>query len=663
MSNNKSFLESLPCTATAYGDRFGISVQYGGNTPCTNGETIVLPDVGDEMNPEHVLAWLVHECGHVRYTRFASMNDLDTDFERNLFNALEDPRVEKALLSTFLGSRYVLNRYYEGTVKEMTDKARRFRKSKIRPAVLVGYLLAKGEHVMFGEKFFDELVQVLGKQVSDTFGSDVLGWLDEAALNLPNCKCSNDCVKATKELVRKLRTKLQQPSGGKQPSNQTQSSPSPGKGDGNEAQGGSGDAQSQSGQSQGGEPSKDGESSKDGKSTESNGSDRSSPQDAQQNASSQSGNPSDNGGSNDSNVSGGSSAQESGSSSEQDRQEGSSPEKENNPNEAIEKALNASKRDFEELGGLGESLSKQLARKAIEAKRNNTQVYPRPIRLDFNASRGEISRRDVERQLRGNVDPENPTIDYDLGIRRIQDARIYCRELSRCLRSFIESEERRREWTSRSGMRLSNSHLARLATFNTRVFVKQSEKKGIDTAVHILADFSGSMRNHCGALRSSDIAMNASLALLQTLKTIQNVNPAFSVFPNDATWNPVKNVVPHRSKGLAFYASDIGQVTAKGNTPLAEALTVVGYMLGKEKAQRRVVFVITDGVPQDVDAAARIVEQFEESGISVYGIVIGSCGIDEIFRKSRVINSTEELPKVMFDWAKELLVEGLRPRH
>ena len=649
MSQHKSFLESLPCTATAYGKRFGITVEYGGTVPYTDGTRIVLPDVGDGMNRDHVLAWLIHECGHVRHTRFPVMNDLASDFERHLFNALEDPRIEKALLSTFPGSRYVLNRYYEGTVKEMTDKARRYRKSKIRPSVLVGYLLAKGEHVMFGEKYFDEFVQVLAKQISDTFGSDVLGWLDEAALNLPTCRDSNDCVNVAKELVRKLQKKLQQQSGAKQQS-KSRSSPSPQQGGGSDSQGSGGDAQSQ-----GGEPSNDGGAQ------DPNGSAQPASQNAQQNASSQSGKPTDNGGSNDSNVSGGSSSQESGSSSEQSRQNGSASGKEDGQNEAIEKALNASDKDFEELAGLGESVAKKLASKANEAKRNRTQVYPRPIRLDFKTSRGEISDRDIERQLRGHVDPENPTYDYDLGIRRINEAKVHCRELSRCLRNFIESEERRREWTSRSGMRLSNSHLARLANFDTRVFAKQAEKKGVDTAVHILADFSGSMRERCGDMKCADIAMNASLALLQTLKTFRNVNPAFSVFPSRSSDCEMKNIVPHRSKGLAFYASDIGQVTAKGNTLLAEALSGAGYLLSREKAERKVVFVITDGIPQDVDAAERIIEQFEASGISVYGIVIGMCGINEIFRKSRVILSAEQLPKVMFDWAKELLVDGLKP--
>lgn len=634
MSQNKSFLESLPCTATAYGKRFGISVEYGGVVPYTDGTRIVLPDTGDDMNREHVLAWLLHECGHVRYTRFPAMERLGSDLERQLFNALEDPRVEKALLATFQGARYVLNRYYEESVKEMTDKARRYRKSKVRPSVLVGYLLARGEHVMFGEKCFDELAQVLGQHVSDTFGDDVRGWLDEAADNLPNCKDSDDCVNAANELVRKLQSKLWQHSDRGQQS--TRPNPSPSQG---------------------------GETSNDAGSNESGGSVQPSQKDARQEASSQSGKPSENGESNGSKGSDASSSQGTGSASEQGPQSGSSSRKELGPAEALERALNASDKDFEELAGLGENLAKKLAGKACEARRNNRQDNPYPITLEVHASRGEILQRDVERRLRGLADPENPAYDYDLGIRRINEAKIHCRALSRSLRGFIESEERRREWTSRSGMRLSTSHLARLAAYDTRVFAKRSEKKGVDTAVHILTDFSGSMREACGASNRADIAMNASLALLQTLKTIRNVNPAFSVFPSRATGGVMKNVVPHRSKGLAFYASDIGQVVAKGNTPLAEALTGVGYLLSREKAERKVVFVITDGIPQDVDAAERIIGKFEESGISVYGIVIGLCSVADIFRKSRVILTAEELPKVLFEWAKELLADGLRSNH
>ena len=129
------------------------------------------------------------------------------------------------------------------------------------------------------------------------------------------------------------------------------------------------------------------------------------------------------------------------------------------------------------------------------------------------------------------------------------------------LQGFLQAQSYRRCIIGRRG-KLHTSSLHRLQVGNTRVFHKESQQQGINTAVHILLDVSGSM---AGA--PINLANQACFAVAKALGHIRGVNPAVTAFPATAGTNSVFSIMRH---GQAV--SDLLDIRASGGTPLAEAL-------------------------------------------------------------------------------------------
>ena len=64
-------------------------------------------------------------------------------------------------------------------------------------------------------------------------------------------------------------------------------------------------------------------------------------------------------------------------------------------------------------------------------------------------------------------------------------------------------------------------------------------------------------------------------------------------------------------------------LAAAGGTPLATALWRAGYELSQRPEPRRLLVVATDGEPDDVESARRIVGRCRAGGIEVIGLGIG----------------------------------------
>ena len=113
MIRTKDVLNCLPLVASILGDRYGVQVRIGGNEACTNGKVIHLPSLPMDCEPELLAlarSFVDHESGHIRHTDFSVLKAANLDpVTFNLFNCLEDWRVEKKLSGIFPGCRRNLN--------------------------------------------------------------------------------------------------------------------------------------------------------------------------------------------------------------------------------------------------------------------------------------------------------------------------------------------------------------------------------------------------------------------------------------------------------------------------------------------------------------------------------------------------------------------------
>ena len=113
MIRSKDILNCLPLLASVLGDQYGVQVRIGGNEACTNEKVIQLPSLPMDCEPEMLAlakGFCDHEAAHIRHTDFTVLQAAKLDpVTFNLFNCLEDWRVEKKLSGIFPGCRQNLN--------------------------------------------------------------------------------------------------------------------------------------------------------------------------------------------------------------------------------------------------------------------------------------------------------------------------------------------------------------------------------------------------------------------------------------------------------------------------------------------------------------------------------------------------------------------------
>ncbi|WDP91073.1 MAG: hypothetical protein HUN04_15765 [Desulfobacter sp.] len=107
--NNKLIMRSLPLVAAVLGDKYGVKVSIGGSDAFTDGNTIYLPGLpmdSDEQLIGLARGYIDHESAHIRDTDFDEVKKANlTPLEMNIWNCIEDWRVEEKLASIFPGCR------------------------------------------------------------------------------------------------------------------------------------------------------------------------------------------------------------------------------------------------------------------------------------------------------------------------------------------------------------------------------------------------------------------------------------------------------------------------------------------------------------------------------------------------------------------------------
>lgn len=217
------------------------------------------------------------------------------------------------------------------------------------------------------------------------------------------------------------------------------------------------------------------------------------------------------------------------------------------------------------------------------------------------------------------------------------------------MQGFLQSLIRQESAVGRHG-RLYPHNLYRASVHNPKIFCRESLKKGMNTAVHILLDTSGSMDG-----MPLFIARQACFALGKVLGEIKNVNPAITVFPaNSGNKDSVYPLLRHGQK-----LTDVTVQSARGTTPLAPALWWVLREMLFLKENRKIIFILTDGKPDCYKTTKDAIAKAEQLGFELYGIGIKDNSIEEILPKtSAVIMNLEELVPSVFAMLQKALLKS-----
>ena len=254
---------------------------------------------------------------------------------------------------------------------------------------------------------------------------------------------------------------------------------------------------------------------------------------------------------------------------------------------------------------------------------------------------------------------DEPPMDPVQGRLLLEKALRESGKLRASLQGLVQASRLSQPVTRRYGNRMDSNRLSRLGLGDSKVFRQLEVQKAPNTAVHILIDRSPSMSALVATEgrpvgRRIDLAWEATLALATALEGIQGVNVGITAFPGkDGEASSVYEVLPHGStirSRIGAFGGDLD-----GSTPLAEALWFAGAQLVQQREERKLLLVLTDGIPDDLVAASNILSHCRSSKIEVTGIGLG-IEVERVFESSVSVQRISDLPAQLNEVCKKFLL-------
>ncbi len=548
MIRTKDVLNCLPLVASILGDRYGVQVRIGGKDACTDGKIIYLPALPMDCEPE-VLAlakgFCDHEAAHIRHTDFSVLKAANLDpITFNLFNCLEDWRVEKKLSAIFPGCRQNLNWLIRRFFVEKAEP----RAGDDSPA------LAVMEYVLLTVRSWDVDEVNIPRRLSAKIILQNFQSLKEALdavlvkvrIHCPDTASAIGYADQLASCIRKWKPKRRPTRRGSTPATPDNSS---------EKQ-------------------------------------RRSQVDC---------------------------ATQPGQTDLSDCVSQSLQKESRNKRALLAELFKADAHALPQ--NLGEALATQLTLQQENSSTSHLSVAIEGFRQVL-----PLSEEHRNNALRASS------------------------ALRTRLQGLLQAQTRQICHIGRKGT-LHPRSLYKLHVGNSRVFQSVSEQTGLNTAVHVLLDVSGSM---AGA--PITLAKQACYAIAKALVGIKGVNPAVTAFPATTAPNTVVSLVRH---GQAV--SESFEVGASGGTPLAAALWWTMQTMLPLKENRKIILIITDGTSDNTQASKDALTMALKLGFEVYGLGIRDESIANLLpRTSQTIKELPDLAPVMFGLLQRVLLEGGR---
>lgn len=591
---------SLPLYASMLCNQVGLKFTMGGSVAWSSGGQINLPALPyqDAKSQRLACGMIMHEGGHESHTDYQSWDTIKHDpAMANMVNRLEDIRIEKKQIERYPGAKAKLQDMVAGLCemgywRTATDQD--------TPSTLLGMAI-----------LYRLRASVLSQDALAAWGAEAQAKLEvviprHLAIHLTTiaqqvvwCKNTAEVVELAAnilELLKQEKDKLEEEQSDPQ-SQQAQNGQQQG-------QGGQGQGASQD-PSQGQADPSQGSSSGQG------------PEDPQQGQDPASGQSQGQGGSSDPGQSGNASG-------------GASGDPQGDPQaKALAEAIGQILRGEEDSapGDVGKSVCDALS--SLGGEQGNSNIaMPVATKSTF----------------------ETGVTDEILA--RVSKA---SRALQTRAHRIFEATARKKRVHREEGRRLDVSRAWRAKTGDYRVFVEKIETTRVNTAVQLLVDVSNSMNSH----DRLQPAIDSALAMAMALSKLNGVKVATATFPavnsSEADEDERVSVIHSFDQRPEQFAKRYAAMWSHAYTPTAEALLWSGQALMARKETRKIIFVVTDGMPEMPNrqsAAYRnltveVRKSLEEAGIEVVGLGIG-INVSEIFPGSVTVNNLDDLAGSIF---------------
>ncbi|OBY33978.1 hypothetical protein PR729_07110 [Providencia rettgeri] len=624
---------SLAIVANVLAGKFDISIKFTTDEAyCGVSESgkyeIGIPYTTDTSFGNILLGFLIHEIGHAKFTDFSFVAQTGNKYISVLENICEDIWIESKLEHVYGGAKYYLDAVRQHVFTEKPINSVISIEEKI--TFFINYVLLHGRSKYNGVVVNN--INELKLQFISIFTeaiSDKVDRLLEMVL-LSTTTVDNNLI--AKKLFIVLATALQlKPQDTLPPSNG--SSDDAGNSEGN-APDGSGNSESNdpdgSGNSEGNAP--DGSGSSEGNDPDGSGNSEGNDPDGSGNSDCSGVGESSNG-PNDVNVS-----------TETDTDDlDSDPESFNDifKDVSFDSVNDNVIQDITSTISNTEQLKKDMGSKGIVNDFFNVAIINTEWKKNFNQATQTITSLDIKRSLNTG-----------------------CR-LRRSFEKLVHDNTTSTSRLKEQGARIKSSKLAGVKTGNTNIFKTKSVIQSPNCACSILLDTSSSMHEYHFDTSRIRAALSSVIAVLEGLN-ITGVSTACYAFPfyvEESNSLLVQTMKPRYTPLRASISQ--GVFTHKGclgSTPLAESLIPVISEIALSREKKKMIFIITDGEPNDDNKTQEIINSATIEGIEVCTFVLNEDGTNEayfkrIFGKNTIfINKFNEIEQSILQMCANLIV-------
>jgi len=615
MTTHKALIGALPLIASALGDKYGVKVVFGNYpTAATNGNTIFMPNLPLENKAVGILAngFIDHEASHVKETEMAVFGRKDVKgLRKHLLNIVEDLRIERAMMNRYPGTRKNLARLVEHLVEvgffSLDD-------DMSEADLLVSTALYCGRADVLSQEGLYDLANKSEERFTKALGKGPMVKLRALLKTAETLTSTRDALGLADKILAMLKEEQekaeqqQQSQSDDSKDQKDDSSQSDDSDDSGSSSSDSDDDQAQNGDGSGGDQDGQDDSDDKGDSSSSDGDSDDQSDDQGDTSDDQSKDGDDSG------TTGGDTSDSDDSS---DANSGNGAGGDDDIAEALKRALEASDDDVTVKSDMGDAIADQLKQDLGDVPADSIVQCDASDEVEWLGSFPPVLRSDVKRE----------------------SVKMRAKLIAK-----IETMLRERTYTARSGRKIEGRQLSRVAVGDSRIFRKTDEKRGLDTAIHVLVDRSGSMNGN-----RMEVAMKSTMALMSTFDNIKGVSSAASMFPGVTRLTDFhENVAQTKHRYVP---------STLGTTPLGEALLWLIKDMANRRENRKMVIVLTDGAPNDPVICQKLIKRMEKFDIEVIGIGIETMAVEGLFPTSAVINQVKELPHKLFSLIQEKLVQ------
>ena len=240
------------------------------------------------------------------------------------------------------------------------------------------------------------------------------------------------------------------------------------------------------------------------------------------------------------------------------------------------------------------------------------------------------------------------------------------RQFANQIRRYIQAQARTKVQTEKYHGRLDKRSIVKLALppidggdWNKRLFYDEIKAKALDTCIHVLTDWSGSMQG-----QKMIHAADASGRLVHTFDRVLRVPVQLAAFSNGRSRCDIGLIKAFDQRSVspldvATAFSRFYKFSSANND--ADALMWAYRQIMKRKEERKIIIVLSDGCPagswansnsgDNLKYVAKMIQM--DKGVELYGVGIMSSAVKNYYENFKVLEGSEDINNTLFSIIKE----------